>query len=122
MVKCKSCDHDLDKDANFCSHCGLRTEKGMKNGIKTPVDGRASWEKEVQDALETATKKLEEGFKIALESLREAAEGISSDISERREMRRSKPTRKKALYCTQCGAKNDSDAVYCTKCGKELPR
>jgi predicted amidophosphoribosyltransferase len=120
MMKCKSCENELNKDANFCSHCGLRTEKGMKNGVKTPVDGRASWEKDVQDALETAAKKLEEGFRLALESLREAAEEISSDISERREILRRKPIKKDAMFCTQCGAKNDSDAVYCTKCGKEL--
>jgi hypothetical protein len=94
----------------------------MKNGVKTPVDGRVSWEKDVQDALETAAKKLEEGFRIALESLREAAEEIGSEISEQREKLRSKPTKKEAIYCAQCGAKNDSDAVYCTKCGKELPR
>lgn len=94
----------------------------MKNGVKTPVDGRISWEKDVQEALETAAKKLEEGFKIALESFREAAEEISSEISERREKRRSKPTKKEVIYCTQCGANNDSDAVYCIKCGKELPQ
>jgi predicted amidophosphoribosyltransferase len=122
MVECKSCGHELDKDANFCSHCGLRTDKGVKNGVKTPIDGRANWEKEIKAALEVAAKSVEEGFRIARESIREVSEELSTEFSERREKweSRRESQRDEQIYCPKCGHRNNMDAVFCSKCGKKL--
>lgn len=123
MVECKGCGRELEDDANFCSHCGLRTDKGMETGFKTPVDGRASWEKDVQAALETAAKSLEEGFRVAMDSLKEVAEELSTEISKHREnLERRRQNKIEPLHCPKCGANNDPDAIFCIKCGQQIKK
>jgi predicted amidophosphoribosyltransferase len=123
MVECKGCGRELEEESNFCSHCGLRTDKGMKDGFKTPVNGRASWEKDVQAALETAVKSLEEGFRTAMESLREVADELSTELSKHREsIGRRRQDKMESLYCPKCGSENEPDAQFCINCGERIKK
>jgi len=109
MLTCRSCEKELTKDANFCSNCGLRTEKGENDNVKTPVDRRPEWEKELESALQKASNVLEEAFNSARKGLREVTEEVKTEMRAR--------TR---VFCPNCGAKNYPDSDYCTKCGTKI--
>jgi len=118
MVTCRGCGDELAKDANFCPKCGLRTEKGEATGVKTPVTQRPEWEKGLGDALNNATRLMEDAFQAAKKGLQAAADEIGVELERtRRGVNVLGP-----IYCPKCGSENQGDAQYCTKCGKEIPR
>ncbi len=119
MVKCLGCGEELNSEAYFCSKCGLRTEKGEKDGVKTPMDNRAVWERDVETALNNAIKLMEEAFNTARNGLRNIANEIGVEIERAKTF---KTTRPAPTFCPKCGSKNPSDAEYCTNCGKEIQR
>ena len=116
MPTCRSCETELAEDANFCPNCGLRTEKGENDNVRTPVDRRPEWEKDVELALQNATKLLEEAVETAKKGLKQVSEEVRSEIDKAKESR----PKRKPLYCPKCGSKNPNDSVYCTKCGAKI--
>jgi len=95
---------------NFCPKCGVRTEKALREGVATPYD--AHWRQDVDSALRQASQAIDEGVKVARESLREVAKEIDKEFKSYRESEK--------LYCRNCGAENVHSAKFCVKCGKPL--
>jgi ribosomal protein S27AE len=117
MSTCRSCEKELTEDANFCPNCGLRTEKGENDNVRTPVDRRPDWEKDYEHAIQKASKILEEALNTAKKGLRGVTEEVKSEIEKAKE---SKTKKKTPVYCPKCGAKNHIDSDYCTKCGAKI--
>jgi ribosomal protein L40E len=115
MPICRSCGKELEEDANFCPKCGLRTEKGENDNVKTPVDRGPEWEKELELAVKKATKKLEEAVETAKKGLVQVSEEVRTEIDKVRETRK-----KNYVYCSKCGSRNPSDSDYCIKCGAKI--
>jgi predicted amidophosphoribosyltransferase len=118
MANCRGCGDELAQDANFCPKCGLRTEKGEKEGVKTPLTPRPEWEKDLETAMNNGTKLMEDAFQAAKKGLQAAADEISVEMGKARGRARTL----NPVYCPKCGGKNPGDARYCTVCGKEIPR
>jgi ribosomal protein L40E len=119
MVTCRGCGDELAEEASFCPKCGLRTEKGEREGARTPVGApRPDWEKDVEAALNNATRLMEDAFQAARKGLQAAADEIGVELERAR--RRTKAL--EPVYCPKCGNKNPGDAQYCTVCGEEIPR
>jgi uncharacterized membrane protein YvbJ len=117
MVECRGCGEEISNQASFCSKCGLRTEHGEKQGVKTPVDNRAYWEREMELAIENATQILDEAFTKAKEGLKALADEIESEL-DKVKVRRSQVSN--PIYCPRCGKINPSDSDYCTVCGAKI--
>ena len=117
MPTCRSCETELAEDTNFCPNCGLRTEKGENDNVRTPVDRRPDWEKDVELAIQNATKLLEEAVETAKKGLKQVSEEVKSEIDKAKE---SRPKKRTPLYCPKCGNKNPNDSDYCTKCGAKI--
>jgi rRNA maturation endonuclease Nob1 len=120
MAKCLGCGKELAPDDNFCSNCGLRTEKGEKGDVRTPLYRRAQWERDIDNALTEASKALEDAFITAKRSLQSVAETIGVEYDNIRT--RTKASSENIIYCPWCGHKNPNDADYCINCGKDLER
>jgi len=119
MATCRSCEKELADDANFCPNCGLRTEKGENDNVRTPVDRRPDWEKDLDIAIQNAGKLLEEAVEAAKKGLKQVSEEVKTEIDKAKE---TKPLKKTPLYCPKCGSKNPNDSEYCTKCGAKIHR
>ena len=119
MVTCRGCGDELSEQANFCPKCGLRTERGEDEGVKTPLSARPNWERDVETALTNASKLMEEAFQAAKKGLQQAADEVGFELEKARDRKTAKPA---PLYCPKCGSRNPSDSQYCTSCGKEMPR
>jgi predicted amidophosphoribosyltransferase len=117
MVYCSNCGKELDDDANFCPKCGVRTEKGAKEGITFPWTYDPYWRREIDSALKSASNAIDEGLKVARESIKEATHKVEAEF---RSARQSARQRTGPVYCSFCGQENDRSAKFCTKCGKEL--
>jgi len=117
MPICRSCETELAEDLNFCPNCGLRTEKGENDNVRTPVDRRPDWEKDLEYAVQNATKLLEEAVETAKKGLKQVTEEVRIEIDKAKESRHSKKT---SQYCPKCGNKNPNDSEYCTKCGSKI--
>ena len=89
MTVCRSCGTELSEDVNFCPNCGLRTEKGENDNVKTPVDRRPDWEKDLEYAIQNASKLLEE----AVETAKKASTLFAADGWR---------IHKKEHYCPDC--------------------
>jgi ribosomal protein L40E len=117
MSICRSCEKELVEDANFCSNCGLRTEKGENDNVRTPVDRRQLWEKDLDLAIKNASKLLEEAVETAKKGLKQVSEEVRTELDKAKETRTKKKT---PVYCPKCGSKNPSDSDYCIKCGAKI--
>jgi rRNA maturation endonuclease Nob1 len=118
MDKCRGCGDELAKEANFCPKCGLRTDKGEREGVKTPVTPRPDWERDMEKALNNATKLMDDAFQAAKKGLQAVADEVGVEVEKARGPR----TRNlEPVYCPNCGKKNPGDSLYCTGCGKEIP-
>jgi rRNA maturation endonuclease Nob1 len=119
MASCRGCGNELARDANFCPVCGLRTEKGERDGVRTPITPRPDWEKDLEAALNNATRLMDDAFQAARSGLQAVADEVGVEI----ERARGQATRDLApVYCPKCGNRNPGDSIYCTTCGKELRR
>ena len=117
MSICRSCGTELTEDVNFCPNCGLRTEKGENDNVKTPVGRRPDWEKDLEYAIQNASKLLEESVETAKKGLKQVSEEVKTEIDKAKDARSKKNG---PVYCPKCGAKNPSDSDYCTKCGGKI--
>ncbi|MFC1804122.1 zinc-ribbon domain-containing protein [Thermoproteota archaeon] len=119
MSICRSCEKELTEDANFCPKCGLRTEKGEKENVRTPEDRRPEWEKDLDLAIKNANKLLEDAVETAKKGLKQVSEEVRTELDRAKEIRTKK---KSLLYCPKCVSKNPSDSDYCIKCGAKIHR
>lgn len=105
MVFCHKCGEELPEHAYFCPRCGVRTGKGIEEGISIPRDelreGLSKIGQEIEKAFSIAAREIEEAFKTARESIRES-------------------TQRKTSVCPHCGEQNPGYARFCYKCGKAL--
>jgi predicted amidophosphoribosyltransferase len=113
---CRSCGNEISEDTNFCPNCGFRTEKGETENVKTPVDRRPGWEKDVEHALQNAQKLMEEAFESAKNGLQQVKEELEGEIGKAKELK----ARTGPVFCAKCGNKNPSDSEFCVKCGKHI--
>ncbi|UCD43991.1 MAG: DUF4097 family beta strand repeat protein [Candidatus Bathyarchaeota archaeon] len=75
MLYCTKCGEELPDDANFCHKCGERTEKGIEESAPEVSHRRADWEDELEEAVSSAAKGVEEGLQAAFEGIRGARWG-----------------------------------------------
>ena len=73
MSFCSNCGKELDAESNFCSRCGVRTEKGVKAGVAIPWASDPHLRQEMDVALQKASKAIDEGVKIVRETFRVVA-------------------------------------------------
>jgi len=117
VIYCSNCGKQLEDDVNFCPKCGVRTEKGVKEGVAAPWLSDPHWRQELDTTLQKASKSLDEGLKVARDSLREAAKRVDEEFQTTKKDVRE---RTGPVYCKACGQENTRYARFCTKCGKEL--
>jgi len=106
MVYCPSCGQKLEEDFNFCPKCGTKTKAGATAGVSEP------WEA-MREAFLTAGEEMRKAFLKAGDEIRRAFE-------EARKERQSRPTIRKKLVCSNCGAQNPPESKYCSACGKPI--
>ena len=109
---CSNCGKELDTESSFCPKCGVRTENGVKAGVAIPLTSDPHLRKELDVALQKASKALEDGVKIVQETFREVAGEVEKGVKQ---ARTSVP-----VTCQNCGQENTKFAKFCIKCGKEL--
>ena len=102
---CSKCGEELTENALFCPKCGVRTSKGVEEGISTPRDelreGLSNIGQEIEKAFSIAAREIDESFKTARESIH-------------------KSTQRKTRVCPHCGDKNPEYATFCYHCGERL--
>ncbi|MEE8355297.1 MAG: zinc-ribbon domain-containing protein [Candidatus Bathyarchaeia archaeon] len=131
MVFCGKCGAEVAEDVFFCSKCGARTARGADEGVEP------HWRKDLDKALQTASKNLDAGLKEAKRSLEEVARDLGPELDQAREGlkgaaedvgeelrdvadRLKGRVKKSGLHCPSCGAKNSENAKFCIECGKAL--
>lgn len=117
MSYCSNCGKELDPESNFCQKCGVRTDKGVKEGVAIPWASDPHWRQEMDVALQKASKAIDEGVKVMRETFREVAGEVEKGVKEARTTVKEKGA---SIYCRNCGQENTRYAKFCTKCGKEL--
>ena len=131
MVYCSKCGAEVADDIFFCPKCGARTARGANEGIEP------HWRKDLDKALQTASRSLDAGVREARRSLEEVARDLGPELEQAKaglkdtaedvgeELRgvaerlkgRSK---KEGFHCSACGARNVEGARFCVECGKEI--
>ena len=131
MVFCGKCGAELADDVFFCSKCGARTARGTDEGIEP------HWRKELDQALQTASRSFDAGVREARRSLEEVARDLGPELEQAKEglrdtvedvgeelrsvAERLKGQRKREyVHCPSCGTKNAENAKYCVECGKMI--
>lgn len=94
---CTHCGNELPEGAYFCIKCGVRTIKGVEEGIPTPWN----LEYELEKAFSTAVKETKKVFKSVKESVKRSIE-------------------REPIVCPQCRVKNLYGSKFCSMCGKEV--
>ena len=117
MSYCSNCGKELDAESNFCSKCGVRTEKGVKEGVAIPWASDPQWRQEMDVALQKASKAIDDGVKVVRDTFRDVAGEVEKGVKEARTSVKEKSS---PVYCRNCGQENTRYAKFCTKCGKEL--
>jgi predicted amidophosphoribosyltransferase len=117
MSYCSNCGKELDAESNFCQKCGVRTEKGVKEGVAIPWASDPQWRQEMDVALQKASKAIDDGVKVVRDTFRDVAGEVEKGVKEARTSVREKSS---SVYCRNCGQENTRYAKFCTKCGKEL--
>jgi DUF4097 and DUF4098 domain-containing protein YvlB len=77
MVYCTKCGAEIPEGANFCQRCGTKTAKGSD-------PDRSGWEADVESALQSAVRSIEEGFRVAKESIWDSTRGFTSRRASKR--------------------------------------
>ena len=116
MVYCANCGKEIDDEAYFCSKCGTRTAKAVKDGVAIPFS-ETQMKADVERALSQASKALDEGVKVAQTALQDVAKRVDEEVRLARGKNKDQSAQK---TCSACGQENISTAKYCMKCGKEI--
>lgn len=131
MVFCGKCGAELADDVFFCPKCGARTARGADEGVEP------HWRKELEQALQTASRSLDAGVREARRSLEEVARDLGPELEQAKEglrdtaedvgeelrgvAERLKGRRKKEnFHCPSCGTRNAENAKFCIECGAEI--
>jgi DNA-directed RNA polymerase subunit RPC12/RpoP len=131
MVFCAKCGAEVSDDVFFCPKCGARTARGADKGVEP------HWRKDLDKALQTASKSLDSGVRAAKRSLEEVARDLGPELEQAREglkdtaedvgeelrgvAERLKGSRKREyVYCPACGTRNVENATFCVECGKRI--
>ena len=93
MVFCSKCGEKMPDSANFCLKCGVRTAKGIEDGVPIPQDWLAHIGQELEKAFETAATEVEKALKTARNKIQES--------------------RDTQVGCPHCGETSHRDAKYC---------
>jgi uncharacterized membrane protein YvbJ len=105
MPFCTECGMELPENANFCSKCGARTNKGKAANVALPSgawkDTLAEIGEELNKAFVVASKEIEKAFMMAKEEIRKA-------------------TSQETVACPNCGEKNFANALFCNDCGAKI--
>ncbi len=131
MVFCSKCGAELADDVFFCSKCGARTVRGADEGVEP------HWRKDLDKALQSASRGLDAGLREAKRSLEGVARDLGPELEQAREgirdtaedvgaelrgvADRLKGRRKREYaHCSACGARNAETAKFCVECGKTM--
>ena len=131
MVYCSKCGAEVGDDVFLCPKCGARTARGANEGVEP------HWRKDLDKALQTASKSLDTGIREARRSLEEVARDLGPELEQAKEglsrtaedvgeelrgvADRLKDRRKKeGFHCSACGTKNAENAKFCVKCGTAI--
>jgi len=131
MVFCSKCGAELADDVFFCPKCGARTARGADEGVEP------HWRKELDQALQTASRSLDAGVREARRSLREVAQDLGPELEQAKEglrdtaedvgeelrgvAERLRGRRKmEVFHCPSCGMRNAETAKFCVECGAEI--
>jgi predicted amidophosphoribosyltransferase len=117
VTYCSNCGKEIDAESNFCPKCGVRTEKGVKEGASIPWASDPHWRQEMDIALEKASKAIDEGVKIVQDTFHEVAREVDKNVKT---ARTNVSERTVPFFCKNCGQENTRYARFCTKCGKSL--
>jgi hypothetical protein len=83
MVYCSKCGAEVGDDVFFCPKCGARTARGADEGVEP------HWRKDLDKALQTASKSLDTGVREARRSLEEVARDLGPELEQaKRDKRR----------------------------------
>lgn len=115
MTYCSNCGKEIDPESNFCPKCGVRTDKGVREGVSIPWASDPHWRQEMDVALQKASRAIDDGVKIVQDTFREVAGEVEKGVHSARESVKTGP-----VFCKNCGAENTKYAKFCTKCGKTL--
>jgi predicted amidophosphoribosyltransferase len=117
VTYCSNCGKELDAESNFCSKCGVRTEKGVKEGVSIPWASDPHWRAEMDVALQKASRAIDEGVRIVQETFREVAGEVEKGVNT---AKTNVKERTGPVFCKVCGNENTRYSKYCMKCGKPL--
>jgi predicted amidophosphoribosyltransferase len=117
LTYCSNCGKEIENEANFCSKCGARTDKGVKEAVAIPWASDPHWRQEMDVALTKASKAIDEGVKIVQDTFREVAHEVNKNVKTARTNVAEKTG---PVFCKFCGQENTRYAKFCTKCGKPL--
>jgi hypothetical protein len=79
MVFCSKCGAELADDVFFCSKCGARTARGEDEGVEP------HWRKDLDKALQAASRSLDSGVREARRSLEEVARDLGPELEQAKE-------------------------------------
>ena len=111
MVYCSKCGTQIPDDAYFCARCGTKTEAGKTAQADYPTDA-------LRTALYQTGIELEKAFIFAAHEIQTAFNHVNEEMHQKPSQNSSQQT--DIIICTNCGAKNPSDAIFCGCCGKKL--
>jgi ribosomal protein L40E len=131
MVFCSKCGAELADDVFFCSKCGARTARGEDEGVEP------HWRKDLDKALQAASRSLDSGVREARRSLEEVARDLGPELEQAKEglrdtaedvgaelrgvaERLKRPRKKEYIYCPTCGTRNAENAKFCVECGETI--
>ena len=117
MTYCSNCGKEIETEANFCPKCGVRTERGVADGVAFPWASDPHWKQEIDVALTKASKAIDEGVKIVQDTFYEVANEVDKNVKT---ARTNVVDRTGPVFCKFCGQENTRYAKFCIKCGKPL--
>ena len=130
-VYCSKWGAEIGDDVFFCPKCGARTARGADEGIEPYL------RKDLDKALQTASKSLDMGVREARRSLEEVARDLGPELEQAKEglsrtaedvgeelrgvAERLKVQRKtEGFHCSACGARNAENVKFYVKCGNKI--
>jgi predicted Zn-ribbon and HTH transcriptional regulator len=117
VTYCSNCGKALEDESNFCPKCGVRTEKGAKEGVTIPWSSDSYWRQEFDLAIAKASKAIDEGVKLFRDTFYEVVQEVDKSVKTAKANVTEMTT---PPHCKSCGSENTNYAKYCTTCGELL--